>query len=172
MFYGAPGNGKSTLAHALAKELGMSIYLLDLHTVASDFPKFISSIEPNSVILIEDIDTFFNGRKSVNDNKVNFSTFINALNGISTIENVVTVFTTNHPENLDPALTRDGRCDFKLELKNPTKPLVEEFLTHVFEKPVTLSSYTPNKSFSQVQNIVLRNIANLEKVKQELSGAS
>lgn len=41
---------------------------------------------------------------------------LNILDGLRTRENVIYVLTTNHIEKLPPALLRDGRMDYKVEL--------------------------------------------------------
>ena len=38
--------------------------------------------------------------------------------------------TSNHPENLDPALTRAGRFDFSMELTNCTKDMFIDILKY------------------------------------------
>lgn len=40
-----------------------------------------------------------------------FSGFLNALDGVASGEERIIFMTTNHPENLDPALIRPGRVD-------------------------------------------------------------
>ncbi len=44
------------------------------------------------------------------------SGLLNALDGVSSREGRVLFLTTNHPEQLDPALVRPGRVDRKIEL--------------------------------------------------------
>ncbi len=63
LFYGPPGTGKSSLASALAKRFGMSIYAVNLN----DFDdrrlmSAINDVPPNSLILFEDIDCMASGK--------------------------------------------------------------------------------------------------------------
>lgn len=166
-FYGPPGNGKSSVAYAIADKLKMDLYVVDLKEAGGNFTKHFGNIPSNSVVLIEDIDSFYKGRQCINDNKVNFSTLINALNGVANQENIITVFTTNHIENLDPALIRDGRCDFKMELKNPSLKVASEYLEYVYEKPIKLDSIK-ELNFAELQNIVLKNYTDLETIKNKI----
>ena len=164
VFHGTPGNGKSALAFAIGEYLKYDIYVLSLSDMRdSDLTKAFSRIPPKSIILIEDIDSFYNGREAQGENKVSFSTLLNVLSGVAQKNDIITIFTTNIFESLDPALLRDSRCDFSAEIKNPTKEVVEQYLSYVFEKEITLS-FTPNLGFSALQNIVLKHNNDLSKV--------
>jgi chaperone BCS1 len=70
-----------------------------------------------SVILIEDVDAFFQQRSKADTGvKVSYSGFINALDGVAAHEGSVVFLTTNHPQLIDEAAIRSGRVDFRLEL--------------------------------------------------------
>lgn len=164
LFYGSPGNGKSSIAYAIAEHLKYDVYMINPATlIPENFNTAFNNIPSNSIVLIEDIDSFYNQRKPINNNKVNYSTFINALSGVEKKENIITVFTTNHIENLDPALIRAGRCDLRLCLENPSKEIIEEFLSSASDTKVVLSRYSQNFSFAHVQNIYMENIDDIAK---------
>lgn len=169
LFYGLPGNGKSSLAFAIANYLKYDIYSLNVSSLyKEEFFKTIQSIPSNSIVLVEDIDAYYNGREAAEENKISFSMFINALSGIEKKENILTIFTTNIIDNLDPALIRDGRCDLKLELLNPSQEVTQDFLFSIYNQQVDLTGYSPTKCFAQIQNIVLKNINDVEAAKQEI----
>jgi chaperone BCS1 len=66
--------------------------------------------------LVEDIDSYFNGREPVSGQvKITFSGLLNAIDGAAACEGRVLFLTTNHRETLDPALIRPGRVDFEME---------------------------------------------------------
>jgi chaperone BCS1 len=70
-----------------------------------------------SVILIEDVDAFFQHRGKADAGvRVSYSGFINALDGVAAHEGSVVFLTTNHPQLIDEAAIRSGRVDFRLEL--------------------------------------------------------
>lgn len=168
LFHGIPGNGKSSLAYAIAEYLKYDIYIVDLAcTKKDDFGPLISSIPSGSLLLVEDIDNFYKLREPAKDNTINFSSFLNTLSGVAQKNNVITVITTNKIEDIDDALLRAGRCDVVLELLNPTKEIVEQYLSDIFEQEVVLESLK-DLSFVKVQEIVLSNINDLEKIKEEL----
>jgi hypothetical protein len=48
---------------------------------------------------------------------LNLSYFLNLLDGTLSVDNLLFIMTTNHIENLDPALIRNGRIDVNIELK-------------------------------------------------------
>lgn len=170
MFHGAPGNGKSSIAYAMAQYLKYDIYIIDMAMIKDgDFSTVIKAVEPNSVVVIEDIDNFYNKREPAPDNKVNFSTFLNSLSGIGQKDNIITVFTTNNIDKVDDALLRSGRCDIQIELTNPDKQLVEKYLSDMFDQEVLLDSYESCLSFANIQKIVLDNLDNLDKIKTLLT---
>lgn len=120
LLYGPPGTGKTSLVTALASELALNVCSLSLAspTVTDEkIGNLLSTVPPRSVILIEDIDSFFHARdKADSQVKVSYSGFINALDGVAAHEGSVVFLTTNHPELIDEAAIRSGRVDFRLQL--------------------------------------------------------
>jgi SpoVK/Ycf46/Vps4 family AAA+-type ATPase len=51
------------------------------------------------------------------DENMSLSYFLNLLDGTLSADNLLFIMTTNHIENLDPALVRNGRVDVSIELK-------------------------------------------------------
>ena len=74
------------------------------------------------IILIEDIDTIFNGRKnllaesSLSKNLLSFDTLINTISGVKENQGIFLIITTNEIEKLDSALLRPGRCDVHIKV--------------------------------------------------------
>lgn len=169
LLHGEPGNGKSTLAYAIADYMNYDVYALDLSGMSSNnFLKALKYLPRYSVLVIEDIDSFYKGREQVGENKIAFSTLLNTLSGVAQKNHIITVITTNHIESIDPALRRDGRCDVVLELVSPTRDYVEQFLSKVFNQDISLPDYTPTP-FSKVQGIAFRNLDNLDECIKQLS---
>lgn len=163
LFYGAPGNGKSATVLAIANYLKYDIYALNVTALYPEsFRDCIEKIPPNSIVLVEDIDGYYDKRKPIEQNKIAFSQFINALSGVEKKENILTIFTTNHVEKLDPALIRDGRCDKHIEFKNPSKEIAEEFLSYVHDVNVSIPIYK-ERCFAEIQNVALKNVDDLDK---------
>ena len=55
---------------------------------------------------------------------------LNVIDGIIECPNRILVFTTNHPEKLDPALTRPGRVNLSIHLDNIRQPEALEMISH------------------------------------------
>lgn len=143
----------------------MSIYAVNLaqfndRTLVSS----INDVPPNSVILFEDIDCMRSGkarelvepmavdkeRTRVKDKNevlealgVTLSGLLSVLDGFHAPENVLFVMTSNRIENLDAALLRPGRIDYRLymgaatteqkvELYRRFFPMASEFEAEMF----------------------------------------
>jgi chaperone BCS1 len=123
MLYGPPGNGKSSTVAAIASALKLDICVLNLGTSTigdDDLRKLFAEVPANAVVLIEDIDCVFTQREQTKDNesKVTFSGLLNAIDGVAASEGRLLFMTTNKLHDLDPALTRPGRCDVRLMIEN------------------------------------------------------
>ncbi|MCL7038311.1 hypothetical protein MKW94_021733 [Papaver nudicaule] len=136
LLYGPPGTGKSSMVAAMANLLNYDIYDLELTAVKdnSDLRILMQATSNKSIIVIEDIDCSLNitrKRKDLvgtkdkevvqefcNPSRVTLSGLLNVIDGLwsaSSGERII-VFTTNHIENIDPALIRKGRMDKHIEM--------------------------------------------------------
>ncbi|KAH5617393.1 hypothetical protein HBI23_257770 [Parastagonospora nodorum] len=128
--HGPPGTGKTSFVLALAASFDLDIYVLsslDSDVQDSDLSLLFSKIPERSIVLIEDIDSanFAVGRSASppqigtkNDQEkkggTTLSGLLNAIDGVASQDGHVLIITTNHPECLDPALTRAGRIDVEV----------------------------------------------------------
>lgn len=165
LLYGPPGTGKTSAAYALAGELRLKLCALSLTN-----PKLTDNVmadllqraPPRSLILIEDIDAFFNSREKQDARiQISFSGLLNALDGVGAQEGRIVVLTTNHRERLDAALIRPGRIDLEIELSNATasqlRGLLQRFYPDAAERAARLAADYPAKSLSpaQIQQILI-----------------
>lgn len=128
VFSGPPGCGKSSLIAVLASEMGLPIYYLNLSSVDSDdrLLSVMRQIPSRALLVIEDIDTFAvtnkraapkiqqataRGDGEKNEDRLTLSGLLNATDGLVATEGRILIYTSNHPEKLDPALVRAGRID-------------------------------------------------------------
>ena len=70
----------------------------------------------------------FEPSKISNDDSLNLSDFLNILDGLEELNEKMIIFTTNHPEKIDPALIRPGRIDFKFEFKRMSKKSILDMI--------------------------------------------
>jgi chaperone BCS1 len=134
LLYGPPGTGKTSLVTALASELSLNVCVLSLaspNVTDEKIGNLLASVPRRSVILIEDVDAFFQQRNKADSGvKVSYSGFINALDGVAAHEGSVVFLTTNHPQLIDEAAIRSGRVDFRMELG----PCDRDQLARMFRK--------------------------------------
>lgn len=131
MLTGPPGNGKSSLISAVASEVDFKVYIINLkHVSEQELGSLVGSMGINSILLLEDIDCAFDKR----DGKANISlsTLLNCIDGVNATEGRILFMTTNHPENLDPALVRPGRVDLTLNMPNATEYQIIQLFERFF----------------------------------------
>ena len=90
------------------------------------------------------IKNFIKKKKSKASNipdKLDLAGILNTLDGITDCSDRIIIFTTNHPEKLDPALIRPGRVDLIIHLTYICKGVAREMIQHFF-KDEDLSMYT------------------------------
>ena len=164
-FHGKPGNGKSSLAYAIAQKLKYNLLLIDLTTI-SDLGKIFSRIDSGTVVVLEDVDKVFKGDQPVNPElKLSYSNLLNALSGVVQTSEIITIITTNYIQDLDPALLRAGRCDKVIEIHNPDDEVINEFLSKFYRAEVNESGYK-DLCFAAVQDIVMTSETLEEAIKQ------
>jgi cell division protease FtsH len=149
---GPPGTGKTLLARALAGECGANFIALS----GSDFSdKFLGvgvarvrrlfrkarELAP-CVVFIDEIDGI--GQRASNaasaadtENNRIIDALLVELDGFKANCGVIVVGATNHAENVDPALTRDGRFDRTVYLSLPSLEEREQ-LFRMYAEDVTL----------------------------------
>ena len=115
LFFGPPGTGKTSTISMLATKLNRSVHRINLvapKLTDDSLSDAVSSVRPNSIIVMEDIDCLFGKlRDKKEDCCVTFSGVLNAVDGIGDAKGTLFVFTSNHPDRLDTAMRRKGRID-------------------------------------------------------------
>lgn len=162
-YYGPPGTGKTTIVKSISNEFGLNVYNINLKKVDDDgLISLIRDIEFGSILLFEDIDSIYNGRKRVSEKGCSFTGFLNALDGIVEIDGILVIITTNHIEKMDPALLRAGRMDLKIEIGYSGKSEITEYLS-VFYKENIEGLHDGFLPMVDVQNICMENKNTPEK---------
>ena len=122
LLFGSPGTGKTTIVKALAHKYNRQILQLNMATIDTmDLNTLTTCINNDNnkfIVLMEDIDTLFLNRsdefKKVDREVVN--KLLQFLDSNNSPKDVIFIATTNHVQNLDEALIREGRFDLKVEI--------------------------------------------------------
>jgi cell division protease FtsH len=136
LFAGPPGTGKTLLARAMAKEAGVPFIAIDASSVSQIFVgagamkirkafKEAKKMAP-CIVFIDEIDAMGRARGgngpgsgSSDEKETTLNTLLVELDGFGAREGVVLIAATNRPEILDPALTRRGRIDRRIDISLP-----------------------------------------------------
>jgi hypothetical protein len=128
LLHGPGGTGKSSIAKAVAQKLGLPIYQYFLATLSDqEFMREWECMNTPCVVLFEDFDSIFKLREPLTEHKsLTFDCVLNMISGVSSANGVFLMVTTNHIENIDPAMgvaadlngvsTRPGRIDSVIEV--------------------------------------------------------
>lgn len=162
LLYGPPGTGKSTLIRAIISEYTESVekqvtiqYLRSIRDI-NDVRQEPYELElAPKIIIVEDIDASVLKRRTDAENenqlvigtgdempyrrfdeKISLSDVLNTMDGVSNLENVIYIFTTNHIEHLDPALIRPGRIDKLIKVDLPGRDEYDQFMFYHFKKHI------------------------------------
>lgn len=145
MLYGAPGTGKTYAANALAKFLGWKFFTIDAtqyeqNSVGS--AKKITEIfnkakdAAPSIVFIDEADSMFAKRRSCNNNE-GISQFLRSISDTAK-DRVLVIAATNHIDDMDEAILRNGRFSNKIEISYAdTKGVLAVMEEYLKDKPVS-----------------------------------
>jgi transitional endoplasmic reticulum ATPase len=135
LLHGAPGNGKTVFAEALAGELCVPLVTLTFADVASQWVGEKSSRVRQAfeqakhaqpcVLFLDEVDSFLEARDGRSDGVKEDRDLTNALLTLMVDirqQRVILMAATNHMDRLDAAAVREGRFDFKVEITPPDAP--------------------------------------------------
>ena len=151
LFYGPPGTGKTLMVTGLSSHYNCHVYVLKLNDMTdSSLMQAISTVHPDSMVVLEDVDCAIHKRIGVQSDKgkdkkkekdeggvklglgVTLSGLLNALDGMQSPVGVMYFMTTNSIEKLDHALLRPGRTDVKMYFGPATERQKLQLYTRFF----------------------------------------
>ena len=174
LLYGPPGTGKTLLARALAGEAGVPFFPM----AGSDFVQMYAGVGASRVrelfdkarkagkcvVFIDEIDAMGKrrGDQSSDERDQTLNALLSEMSGFRASEHIVVLAATNRIDTLDPALTRPGRFDRKIEVPLPSRPARLEILRlHAQGKPLSeqvclerLAAQTVQFSGASLENLL------------------
>ncbi|MEP7192151.1 MAG: AAA family ATPase [Actinomycetota bacterium] len=186
---GPPGTGKTLLARAVAGESGVPMFT----AAGSDFVEKYVGVgaqriralfaaarkHERAIIFIDEVDAVARRRGGEGEiahveSETTLIALLSEMDGFHT-SNVIVIAATNRADMLDPAITRPGRLDRKVEVPNPDRRGREQILAvHTAGKPIApgvdftgLARRTPGFSGAQLRALV--NEACVDAVRRDLA---
>lgn len=133
---GPYGTGKTLaakVASKLAVENGVTYVYVQRADELADAVNFAKQYsDPACVIFCEDIDRAMDGKRTKEMDDI-----LNIIDGIDTkSSNIIVVLTTNHLDNINPAMLRPGRLDAVINVLPPNAKAVEKLIRYYGGKTI------------------------------------
>ena len=132
MLAGPPGVGKSLTIDAIISEADCTVVFTNFASLSKIMDEIfnLSRRYAPTILILEDIDALgITNQRGEFGSGAGLSTLLNHMDGISNNNGVITVATSNHPENLDWALiARPGRFDVRIDYPYPDKAMLLSIL--------------------------------------------
>lgn len=177
LLVGAPGTGKTLLARATAGEAGVPFFII----TGSDFMEMFVGVGASrvrdlfeqakksapSIIFIDELDSIGRHRGAGlggghDEREQTLNQLLSEMDGFEPNQGVIVIAATNRPDILDPALTRPGRFDRRVQVELPTtKDRLAILKIHAREKPIAnevnlgeVARSTPGFSGADLANLL------------------
>lgn len=134
---GPPGTGKTLTCNVIIQDLDSTVIYICRNAIKdtgqiSQLYELARKLSP-TLVIIEDIDTLGGIDREDTDHPL-LGEFLNCLAGVEENQGVITLATTNYPQNLDWALAdRPGRFDVRIDFGYPNEKVRENILLKYLE---------------------------------------
>lgn len=149
LLYGPPGCGKTFIMKAIAAETKLPMYQVKISDIGSSYSneteKNIKKIFDQlrnkyketgeaSILFFDECDSMFGKDSGFNNQKV-LNTLKEEMNNAGD-DGIFVVAATNEKDKLDPAITRDGRFDAKVEVGYPDEEARIGLISQALNRPI------------------------------------
>ncbi|WP_167767237.1 AAA family ATPase [Jannaschia formosa] len=144
LLHGPPGVGKTSVAAALAREVGGPLIDMSYSVVQAAGHLGLTLAEMDArvakaaetapcVVLVDEADDLADRGDGADSHGMQYrravtNAYILRLSVLAETPGVVVVLASNHPGRIDPALIRAGRCDHHVELRLPDREALSRIL--------------------------------------------
>jgi AAA+ superfamily predicted ATPase len=173
LFTGSPGNGKTSLAEAIANALMLPMYIVRydgiigsyLGETASKLKKVFDYISTqNCILFFDEFDAIAKERGDIHETGEIKRVVNSLLMQVDKLpEYVIVIAATNHPELLDKAVWR--RFQIRMALERPCKKTIEKYLER-FSK--TLEVHLEHDFKKLAQDVEGSNFSDIEEMTKEI----
>lgn len=153
---GPPGTGKSSLVKAIARRYRRDLHQINLSEHGRNLGNLLSKLKPGDMVCIEDFDDVRTLHRRVaadnrrmdlpeSDDKSNaamlmdcdipLSTFLNILQGVIELDDIIIVMSTNHLEKIDPAVYRPSRVDKTIHVPFLKDAEIKRYINAMYDNP-------------------------------------
>ena len=152
--FGPPGTGKTSLIKRIARKYRRDLHTINLATDGRQLSKLVAQLRAGDMLSIEDFDDVKSlhrrsgmGRHEIVDaedaskeiglldNDISLSSFLNILQGVVELDDIIIIMSTNQLEKLDPAIYRPGRVDNLVEVLPLKSAEIHRYIDTMYDNP-------------------------------------
>ena len=182
LLHGKPGTGKTSIIRAIASDFDLNVCTININNHSDQsFSDALSTAPKNSIILIEDFDSSSSVKDravtkkdgdSLDDIRASFLTLtgiLNSLDGVCSLDGNIVFMTTNHLEQIDPAVYRSGRVDHVVELPKIDQKTVKDYFCRLYDGIEESVTEFKEMKACEINSVVFKSKESKEVAARELN---